>query len=264
MQDFIIANKIPFTNGTLDINPSVYSRIFLDVGLSSDAHHSENWLRTNFGAIVFGFEPVPANVQAILKGAGRHHTILNPTRISRSFFLIPSALGEPTSGNTTPFYLTTHDLGCSSLLPPKRFELLDVIDVPIFRLSDFLDLIPWHIYDHIDFIKIDAQGKDLEIVKSGDKKISKVFAICLELDSDSYIGSNNTLFNALQYFLRNGFFPLSIGKKWKKINYILKVFFYLLTRGIPSEYLIDTIDPCFVNLKLLKSQRVRSLKITVD
>ena len=70
---------------------------------------------------------------------------------------------------------------------PKDFPIERIIEIPIFSLSDFFDLLPFDSHPVIDYIKIDAQGSDLNIVKSaGDHLKERVIYVTLEAENTQY------------------------------------------------------------------------------
>ncbi len=86
------------------------------------------------------------------------------------------------------FFRTTVNVGCSSLLKPKienliGCELQDIIDVDTLPMSYILDRIE---YDKIEMVKIDAQGKDLDIVKSFGKHLNNVIFLDIEGDATRF------------------------------------------------------------------------------
>ena len=82
---------------------------------------------------------------------------------------------------------TKNDCGCSSLYEPSNFEVAKIIDVPIFTLADFFDIFPFDTHPIIEYIKIDAQGADLDIVKSAGHYLKdRVIYITIEAEDLHY------------------------------------------------------------------------------
>jgi len=171
-------------------------RVRLDIGLSYSAPISQQWLSSVDDLIVFGFEPNPEAVASILRGAvkqdPRHGEPLDTRYIDSRFFLIPCALGN-SERSTIPFYVTAGDCGCSSIYKPTTIPVKEIIEVPIFPLRDFFEQFPFDTHPIIEYIKIDAQGADLDIVKSGGDYIARhVLFITLEAENSAYIGTHNS------------------------------------------------------------------------
>lgn len=190
--------------------PLHIKHIKLDIGLSYSAPMSQYWLSHEKDLIVFGFEPNPACVESILQGATKRHKDhgdpLQLHYIGKNFFLIPCALGISNSP-ITKFIITT-DCGCSSLYKPKFFEVERVLEVPIFSLKDFFDCFPFDTHPVIDYIKIDAQGADLDIVKSaGAYMQERVIYITLEAEDNYYENTVNSTQDIYKYMQSIGFIP---------------------------------------------------------
>lgn len=204
----MMSNIITFReDGKINI-PSSIKHIKLDIGLSYSAPMAQYWLNHEEDLYVFGFEPNPASVASILEGAVKrlesHGDPLEKKFIGNSFFLIPCALGLANS-SMIKFYVT-NDCGCSSLYQPKYFGIERVIEVPIFSLKIFFDLFPFDSHPVIDYIKIDAQGSDLDIVKSaGHYLTERVVYITLEPENTQYKNTTNSHEDIDAYMKKIGF-----------------------------------------------------------
>lgn len=192
----LVRHVVPLRpDGKIEI-PAHIKHIKLDIGLSYSAPMSQYWLTHENDLLVFGFEPNPASVQSVLSGR-----FLEKRFIGKSFFLIPCALG-PSTTNTIKFFVTQNDHGCSSIYPPLYFPIERIIEVPIFSLSDFFELFPFDSHPVIEYIKIDAQGADLDIVKSAEHYlVERVIYITLEAENNQYadtVNSPNDIDNYMQ------------------------------------------------------------------
>lgn len=191
-----ISTIIPLReDGKISI-PAHIQHIKLDIGLSYSAPMSQHWLTREDNLMVFGFEPNPAAVESILNGATKRHpshgTPLEKRFIGKTFFLIPCALGL-SQEKSINFFITKNDCGCSSFYEPKNFEVERIITVPIFSLIDFFELFPFDTHPIIDYIKIDAQGADLDIVKSAGNYLKEhVIYITLEPENLEYKNTRNS------------------------------------------------------------------------
>lgn len=196
-------------DGKIEI-PAHIKHIKLDIGLSYSAPMSQHWLLGENDLLVFGFEPNPASVMSILQGATKRHEShgdpLETKFIGNQFFLIPCALGLASS-TTIPFFVT-NDCGCSSIYFPKCFSIERIIEVPIFSLESFFDIFPFDTHPVIDYIKIDAQGSDLDIAKSaGHYLAERVIYITLEAENNQYENTINSYEAIEQYMQSIGFVP---------------------------------------------------------
>lgn len=192
----IIKDTIPLrSDGKIEISTTI-KHIKLDIGLSYSAPMSQHWLSHENDLIVFGFEPNPEAVNSILEGAKKkepgHGIPLEKAFIGKLFFLVPCALGLYPE-KMVPFFVTKDDCGCSSMYQPKYLGVEHIINVPIFRLSDFFDLFPFDTHPIIDYIKIDAQGADLDIAKSAGSYLQeRVIYITLEAETYHYENTVNS------------------------------------------------------------------------
>lgn len=196
------------SDGKIDI-PAHIKHIKLDIGLSYSAPMSQYWLSHENDLLVFGFEPNPECVRSILQGATKQHEShgipLEKKYIGTNFFLIPCALGL-SHDKIIQFFITKNDCGCSSVFCPIYLEVERVIEVPIFSLSDFFDLFPFDTHPVIDYIKIDAQGSDLNIVKSaGNYLKERVIYVTLEPENAHYQSTINSLADIESYMGSIGF-----------------------------------------------------------
>jgi len=205
----IVSKVIPLrADGKMRI-PSHIKHIKLDIGLSYNAPMSQYWLTHENDLLVFGFEPNPESVNSILQGAIKwaegHGTPLEKRFIGDKFFLIPCALGL--ANNTMiKFFVTSIDCGCSSIYHPRELAVERVIEVPIFSLAEFFDLFPFDSHPVIDYIKIDAQGADLDIAKSaGNYLKERVIYITLEAENYHYLGTTNAESDIERYMRSIGF-----------------------------------------------------------
>ena len=195
--------------------PLSVSNVKLDIGLSYSAPQSNDWLSNEPNLFVFGFEPNPESIQNILqknivKRNQGHGEPLKNEYIETRFRLIPFALMDVTEPITTNFYSMSNDVGTSSLYKPVDSNLgpiKSVSKVPVYSLKHFFDLFPWDRFDYIDYIKIDAQGADFDIIKSaGNYLKERVVFITAEPESNKYFGcSHNTIENMIEYLKERGF-----------------------------------------------------------
>lgn len=185
MKEFISSHVPMRDDGKIDISQN-FKSVKLDIGLSHNAPMSQNWLSNEKDLIVFGFEPNLAAGDSVKRRV---------KFLGTSFFIIPCALGLQ-SGGIKNFYVTVPDCGTSSLYVPKenkQIRVERVVEVPVFQLSDFFDLFPFDTYPIIDYIKIDAQGSDLDIVKSaGNYLKDRVIYITIEAENLQYENTTNS------------------------------------------------------------------------
>jgi hypothetical protein len=210
LRNILEQNGLQFENNKIKI-PSNFKHIKFDIGLSYGANQSQNWLSNETDLLVFGFEPNPNSVNLIrsptnTKQHPLHPDVLEQKYINTSAYIIPIAFGNNTN-TMLDFYVTENDEGCSSLYKPVYFPIKDIIKVPVFSLSDFFELLPLDTIPYIEYIKIDAQGSDFDIIQSGGTYIrDKVVFVTLEPECNQYSETNhNNEQNITNYMNSNGF-----------------------------------------------------------
>lgn len=191
------------TQGTHVLFPESVTRIKIDVGLSNDAGQSLNWLGADPNLGVIGVEPLEENVQGVKK---RVLSLGDHPSLGDRFFILPVALGA--NAQTRTIFVTSGDAGSSSLFRPLSLPVLREETVRVFRLDAVLDLIDEKRFPTIHFLKLDCQGSDLEILRSGSGSLGRVAVVTAEAENTSYLGTSNSeeymdTFMASQGFTRH-------------------------------------------------------------
>jgi FkbM family methyltransferase len=218
------------------IDFSRFSSVKLDIGLSYNAPHSNMWLeQDNTGKLlVIGFEPNPDSVTCIqnkniMKLHPAHSTPIQDKYIGTNFHLIPVALSNVEHPTTMDFYAMSGDVGVSSLYKPTYSGLggiKEIIKVPVYSLKHFFDVFPWDKIDKVDYIKIDAQGADLDILKgAGDYLKERVVFITAEPECRQYENCHH--------------------------NSDTNITEYLRSQGFERIHHMNTVDPTFINMKYI-------------
>ncbi len=148
------------------------SGVWLDVG----AHLGEltfTFARRNPNLMVYAFEP---NLSVALQRVG----------ILANFVMIPMAVSE--SDGTADFYINAYDASSSLLhLDPvgvgkwvggENLKEVEKVTVPTIRLDTFMNSAK---IKQVDYLKIDAQGADLAVVKSAGDRITDIIKVKLEV-----------------------------------------------------------------------------------
>lgn len=194
--------------------PPNINRIKLDVGLSYNAPESQIWLEHDKDLFVFGFEPNEDNIKSIESGniQKRHPMHGDPisTENFERFCLIPVALSNVETETEMDFYEMEQDSGSSSLnrpICPLLGGVKTVRKVPVFSLKHFFEEFDWERFPFIEYLKIDAQGSDLDILKSaGDYLRERVVYVTAEPEMYAYEGVvENSLDNISIYMHQQGF-----------------------------------------------------------
>lgn len=148
-----------YTSITRVLDPSA-SLVFIDVGANQGAT-AARMLREFPNATVYAFEPSPSVVDD-LNAAARAHPGLRP---------VPLAAG---SANGEIDFNVTRNHWCSSVLTPsplgKRYygdwyDTVRTVRVGVVRLDDWT---AEQAITRVDFLKVDAQGYDLEVLRGAE------------------------------------------------------------------------------------------------
>jgi FkbM family methyltransferase len=245
MKDFLLANGFSFEGDFLRI-PDYAKTIKLDVGLSVNAPQSAVWLAAEPELFVFGFEPVSKNREAIMSGISPWPTNLNPDLVGEKIMIVPCALGNISMPDGLDMFITKKDPGCSSLLEPIEIEVDYKETVPLFRLQDFLDCFPFHLIPHIDHIKIDVQGTDIDVLRGLGDYLTKIMAVTIEIDTRNYHMTQNSSKGVTALLRAHGFRKIHTGRMSR---------IYRMLRGYQIELQVD--DPTFINKKKIALTRKR-------
>ena len=200
--------------------PDNCTHVKLDIGLSFNAPQSQAWLSKETNLMVFGFEPNPELTKPL------QQKFTN----TRQFQLIPVALSNVAKEEEMNFYINSNDCGTSSLFKHDEQQLGPIkneVSVPVVSLKMFFDEFPWDRFEYIDYIKIDAQGSDFNILKSAGNYLSeKVVFVTAEPDGFQYFGAhecnteNITSYMESQNFVRinhpNTSDPTFVNKKFSE------------------------------------------------
>jgi FkbM family methyltransferase len=204
--------SLVFKNGKIVIPDSI-TNIKLDIGLSYSAPQTQNWLQFVPSTYVFCFEPNPEAVAAIqsptnAKRHPSHGDVLEHKYVNKNAFIIPVALGNSTA-DSVPFHITKGDIGCSSLYVPKvttGIQISHTIEVPLRTLTQFFDLLDFTKFQYIDYIKVDAQGADLDILKGAGSYLSeRVVYVTIECDTEYISREKNSVQDVESYLTSQGF-----------------------------------------------------------
>ena len=191
------------------IIPSHIKNIRLDIGLSYCAPNSTIWLSENPNTFVIGVEANKYAANRIMtNGFIAHQKHLSFGYPHPNFILLNIALDSVDMKTTKPFYHMSNDVGVSSLLKPTN-ELTDSIfelsDVDVYPLSYILERIDWNRFEYIELVKVDTQGKDLDIIKSAGKYLDKIVYLNCEINTFNYYENNPKPTEYDTYLSDNGF-----------------------------------------------------------
>jgi hypothetical protein len=107
-------------------------------------------------------------------------------------------------------FYQVQSMNCSSLYKPNENihgKIQGIVDVPVYSLKHFFDIFDWNRFPYIEYIKIDAQGADYNILLSADNYLKeRVVYITAEPEFYQYENiDNNTIENIKTYLESQGF-----------------------------------------------------------
>ena len=187
----------------------LYNKVFFDVG-ANDGHTSIPVAEQHGNTLVYSFEPVPELVNKIRSRAG--HLV--------NYKIIEKAVSDY-NGSTKFNVSTQENWGCSSLLDfsPKlktewknipgvyNFEDIEYtkqIDVDVITLKSFIEE---NEIEKIDWLHIDTQGNDLNVLKGMGNTLDIVLGGALEAANKEdilYVGQN-TKEECIEFLESKGF-----------------------------------------------------------
>lgn len=189
--------------------PDKIKRIRFDIGLSYCAPNSAIWLTENKDdLLVLGVEPNKYCLSQILNiGIYCSQKNISPF-MPENFWIADYALDNVDSPTKKTFYYTESDPGTSSLLKPTKFlgnnikETGEVLCIPFY---DLLSKIDYDRFDFIELVKIDTQGKDLDIIKSAKNLLEKIVFLNCEINTFNHYEDNTKPVEIEEYLNDNNF-----------------------------------------------------------
>ena len=168
-------------------------RLRIDVGLSYKPPNAIEWLKTCKDTLIIAVEPVYSSFEStknhliplITSTQGRNNILI----------LINAALDNIDDCELRTINISNIDPGASSL-----FEISNNGDVThsheeiiqVLSFKKLLDQIDWKRYNLIDYLKLDTQGKDLDIMKSCEPYHDKIQLLEIETTTNNcYHGAPN-------------------------------------------------------------------------
>jgi hypothetical protein len=229
--------------------PDNIKSIKIDIGLSYGANQSNVWFENdkNEELFVFGFEPNPDCLSVLYTGNIQVQHPAHPSAIADKylksrFAILPVALSNFKEEKTLDFFMMQRDCGTSSLYTPVDpfiGPVKEVVKIPVFSLKHFFDAFKWwDRFPYIEYIKIDAQGSDFDIILGAEHYLKeRVVYITAEPEIYQYSGcGHNSEYNMTSYMESIGFErvyhpnthdPTYINKKFLH----LKESIYIYQRG---------------------------------
>lgn len=182
-------------NGTIPI-PQGTSRIFLEVGANSVDTLDEEELPLFPDAFLVAFEPLLHQYASLLSRETKHSRLQRLGQYHQQALLLPFAVAP--ADDSVELRVGGQDDSCASVLPPsgKRGprecanpELAqEVRTVPAVSLRTVLG--QWLAWQSgggwpVDYLKIDAQGFDVEVLRSAGELLPRIRRVLIEVPGDA-------------------------------------------------------------------------------
>jgi FkbM family methyltransferase len=191
-------------------------------------------------SIVYAFEPLPANYQKCLLNIQKYKKqnikIFNlalANQVGESNFYVSSGRPEGTENENWDYGNKS-----SSIFPPnienQNHEWLKFEEQIVINTDKIYNFCSEHAIESIDFIHMDVQGAELEVLQGADDIIKNIKAIWLEVESIQLYEDQPIKEDIEKYMKSNGFVKLldTVGKVSGDQLYIKRKYFSLLQPGI--------------------------------
>jgi FkbM family methyltransferase len=132
--------------------------VILDVGANIGVH-TVNWAKTNHQMRIYAFEPSPITCELLNRN-------IKLNKIAGQVRLFPLAVSNITEKRS--FYHTEDD-AYSSLKDTRRKAIRETFEIQTITIDDF---IRDNQIDRIDFVKIDVEGFESEVIEGAVKTLS--------------------------------------------------------------------------------------------
>lgn len=189
--------------------PKNIKKIRFDIGLSNSAPNSSYWLNKNEDIFIIGVEANKYAVDSIIQnGLFTKQYKLYTLFPNKNFLLLNLALDNVDEPTTKLFYHMDQDVGVSSLLKPTKtlnYSIKELSNVNVYSFYDLLDKIDWNRFEYIELVKIDTQGKDLDIIKSAKNYLNKIVYLNCEVNTFNYYENNPKPHEFDEYMTANNF-----------------------------------------------------------
>jgi hypothetical protein len=194
--------------------PDYATSMNIDIGLSFSACHANEWLKKNSGVFVLGIEALKDNINKLKEGKQTtyHHRekghYLDTTFIDNGRCILMEKAVVNSDLKTIDLYNTNDPGQCSIYHPPNNvrdiFNVKEIIKTSCCKLEDIIKSIEFNEkVKYIGYIKIDVQGADLDVVKSGGEILKdKVVYITLEPETVYSSGQSNSV-SAINNYMKN-------------------------------------------------------------
>tara|TARA_R110002110_G_scaffold129820_1_gene309958 strand:+ start:7141 stop:7734 length:594 start_codon:yes stop_codon:yes gene_type:complete len=160
--------------------PTEPFELFIDVGLSYSAPHSQEVLAQNPNAFVIGIEPNPNSCSKV-----------RALNLGDRFHLIEAGVGDVEG--ELDFNIIGPDEGTSSFLnindsfKQKGYDIINQVKVSVTTLESILDEVPWdRVTGGLFDMKSDTQGYEDKVILGMGKYVKNVKTLEIEVQTWGY------------------------------------------------------------------------------
>jgi FkbM family methyltransferase len=155
--------------------PRNINSLRIDVGASTTAPNTYNWIRDIDDCFVIIVEPV-------LKNITTSSELMNYNANFKNTYFIHAAVDNVEEPEEGLIYVTKENIGCSSLYLPQQHEIEHEEKVTKVSLKYILDKIDWKSvnFDYIEYFKTDTQGNEINVLKSMKEYLNKIAILEIE------------------------------------------------------------------------------------
>ena len=160
--------------------PTEPFELFIDVGLSHSAPHSQGVLAQNPNAFVIGIEPNPNSCSKV-----------RALNLGDRFHLIEAGVGDVEG--ELDFNIIGPDEGTSSFLnindsfKQKGYDIINQVKVSVTTLESILDEVPWdRVTGGLFDMKSDTQGYEDKVILGMGKYVKNVKTLEIEVQTWGY------------------------------------------------------------------------------
>lgn len=223
-----INRKLPIKEellGMFDINEPL---VIFDIG-ACEGEDSIRYYRLFNNSSIFAFEPLPENFQLCIQ----NFSLIQTDRLKAFQVALSDKPGISkfyvSSGRPSGLENSDWDYGnkSSSLYPPdlvcKKYDWLKFDKEILVRTQTIERFCNDQFVDHIDFIHLDVQGAELDVLKGCGQILSNVKAIWVEVENIS-IYKGQPLKKDIEKFMKiSGFFKITDTTIWNDYGDILYI-----------------------------------------
>ena len=181
----------------------------LDVG-ANKGQFAEMIINNNYSKKIISVEPVQS----------AHLILINKSK-RYSFWTVCPIMAIGNDNSIIKFYETLNSQCSSKKKPIKNklddYHIINTFNVKQTTLKDFYKDNILEDYNSI-CLKIDTQGNELEILKSGKNILNKFRLIIIEISFDIDYEGQNSFMEIINYLLDNNFFIWSVQKVYEDIS----------------------------------------------